>query len=335
MVDTGIPTALAKQAFYYWKGQRIPQKVRDLSDQRSESELTGGLRAVGYSLEDVGLLLISHGHLDHFSMGQMIVEKSKARVIAHLLDTAEICNPWSMPKGWVMNRPRFSAMGVPLPQAQFSSSWDMSDFSLKVDQPIFKEGWLSLDNYQSKFIFIRHTPGHSPGGISLLIGEGDDKEKVLLCGDVLLQPITPHPDDLVSYLNTLEGLGKLEDVALVLPGHGNNIRDLRQRVAFLKRHHRRRLYLTYQACRRPRSVWEIATLPHYFDILVNPQEFNPLAATEAMVHVKLLKQAGGVHLSHIARGVYYFQSTGESFDQIYERAMEIVNQPQSFNPLDS
>ncbi len=335
MVDTGIPTGLAKQAFYYWRNQRIPPKVRDLSDQHSELELATGLKAAGYSLKDVELLLISHGHLDHFSMSRVVLEKSRARVMAHLLDTDEICNPWNMAKEWIMSRPKFLAMGVPLPSAQSSSAWGMSDFSLKVDQPIFEEGWLPMDGYQSKFIFVRHTPGHSPGGISLLVGEEDDREKILLGGDVLLHPITPHPDDLATYLNTLEGLERLKDVALVLPGHGSNIRDLKRRVAFLKRYHRHRLYLTYQACRRPRSVWEIATMPYYFDIPVNPCEFNPLAATEAMVHIRLLRQARGLHLSHTEKGVSYFQSSGEKFDQVYERAREIIGQraPSFIDPL--
>jgi glyoxylase-like metal-dependent hydrolase (beta-lactamase superfamily II) len=210
----------------------------------------------------------------------------------------------------------------------------MTDFSLKVDQPIVEEGWLPMGGYQSKFIFLRHTPGHSPGGISLLIGEEDDKEKVLLCGDVLLYPITPHPDDLVAYLSTLESLDRFKDVVLVLPGHGNSLRNLKRRIIFLQRHHHHRLYLTYQACRRPRSIWEIATLPHYFDTPVNPHEFNPLAATEAMVHVKLLREAKGVHLSHIEKGVGYFQSSGEKFDRVYERVEEIVRKGANFSILD-
>jgi len=76
-------------------------------------------------------------------------------------------------------------------------------------------------------------------------------------------------------------------------------------------------------------------MPHYFDIPVNPYEFNPLAATEAMVHVKLLRQARGLHLSHTAKGVSYFQSSGEKFDQVYERAREIIGQktPGFIDPL--
>ena len=67
-------------------------------------------------------------------------------------------------------------------------------------------------------------------------------------------------------------------------------------------------------------------MPHYFDIPVNPCEFNPLAATEAMVHVRLLRQARGLHLSHTEKGVSYFQSSGGDFDQVYERAREIIDQ---------
>ena len=98
MVDTGIPTGLAKQVFYYLRDQRIPPKVRDLPDRHSEFELQDGLKAAGYSLRDIELLVILHGHPDHFLLGRWIVERSGAKVLCHLFDTDKICNPWGLMK---------------------------------------------------------------------------------------------------------------------------------------------------------------------------------------------------------------------------------------------
>ena len=53
-----------------------------------------------------------------------------------------------------------------------------------------------------------------------------------MSGDVLLNPITPHPDDLLAYLRTLEELSHYNDIVLVLPGHGELIRDLAARIRF-------------------------------------------------------------------------------------------------------
>ena len=50
MVDTGIPTYLAKELFYYWRNQKIPSEVKSLPDDFSETELITGLKEVGYSL---------------------------------------------------------------------------------------------------------------------------------------------------------------------------------------------------------------------------------------------------------------------------------------------
>jgi glyoxylase-like metal-dependent hydrolase (beta-lactamase superfamily II) len=331
MVDTGIPTGLAKQVFYYWRDQRIPPKVRDLPDRHSEFELQDGLKAAGYSLRDVELLVISHGHLDHFLLGRWVIERSGAKVLCHLFDTDKICNPWGLMKMWFEGRGKFMAMGMPLPEVRPERARSIleakrSDLSLKVDTAIFEDGWLSLEGYKSEFISVRHVPGHSPGGIGLIVGAEGGEEKVLICGDLLLYPITPHPDDLVSYFRTLNSLAKLEGIGLVLPGHGENIRDMYQRISFLQKHHYRRFRLTYEACRRPKSAWQIATMPGYFDAFVDRDKFNPLAGREALLHIELLQQTKGLYLSHIDGSVHYFQNTGEDFDRVYERIVEIVGQ---------
>ena len=154
---------------------------------------------------------------------------------------------------------------------------------------------------------------------------GDEGEKrVLLCGDVLLYPITPHPNDLLEYLRTMEKLKKLDNIALVLPAHGQAIRNLKGRVEFLQEHHRDRLRLTYESCQKPKAVWDIATMRHYFTVYVDPGKFNPLAGTEALLHIEILKMADGLFRSHIEGGVHYFQNSGESFDDVYDRVMELV-----------
>jgi hypothetical protein len=62
----------------------------------------------------------------------------------------------------------------------------------------------------------------------------------------------------------------------------------------------------------------------YFKVYVNPGEFNPLAGTEALVHLEILKMADGLYRSHIQEGVHYFQNSGEPFDDVYSRVMDIV-----------
>jgi glyoxylase-like metal-dependent hydrolase (beta-lactamase superfamily II) len=328
LVDTGLPTDLAKNMFYYWRNQRIPADIEALSADHSEQELLSAIRLTGHDVTDIDFLVITHGHPDHYLLGGKIVELSGAKVAAHVSDSHQICNPWGMIKFWVERRPMLMAIGMPMPRqggrSRATLSPETTDLSLRIDCPIAFDGRLSLDGFEKDSVCVRHFAGHSPGGICILVYDDEGKDAVMLCGDTLLYPITPHPDDLVAYLRTLKDMKRLTNIALVLPAHGKAISKLCQRLDFLEQHHERRLRLTYEACKRPRSIWQIATMRRYFDVFVDPAKFNPLAGQEAFVHVELLQMAGGLHRSHVEGFVHYFRNSGEKFEDVYERVRNVI-----------
>ncbi|MBI5115807.1 MBL fold metallo-hydrolase [Candidatus Poribacteria bacterium] len=330
LVDTGLPTDIAKNIFYYWRNQHIPPEIESLPADYSEQELLSGLKLAGHNVEDIDFLVITHGHPDHYLLGRRIVGLSGAKVAAHVSDSHQICNPWGIVKLWVERRPALMAMGMPPPRqggrTQPTMKPETTDLSLRIDCPIAFDGRLSLNGFEKDNVCVRHYAGHSPGGISILLYDDDGREAVMLCGDTLLYPITPHPDDLVAYLRTLKNMKRLENVALVLPAHGKAISRLRERLDFLEKHHEHRLRLTYEACKNPHSIWQIATMPRYFDVVVDPAKFNPLAGQEAFVHVELLQLAGALHRSHVDGGVHYFLNSGEKFEDVYERVQNIVDE---------
>jgi len=195
--------------------------------------------------------------------------------------------------------------------------------SVQVNSPVFRDGPLRLGGSELRGIEVVHLPGHTPGSIGLLVGE-EPGEKLLLCGDVLLYPITPHPDDLLIYLRTLGKFKEYYDVALVLPAHGKAVRDLRARVQSLQEHHKRRLRLTFEACHKPRCVWDIAAMPNYFDTYVDRKEFNYLAGSEALVHMEVLNMVGALKRAYIKENVHYFQNSAEPFENVYHRITDLV-----------
>lgn len=333
LVDTGIPTSLAKNIFYYWRNQRIPPDVEALPDDFSEQELLSALELVGHNIKDIDFIVITHGHPDHFLLGKKLVELSGAKVAAHVSDSHQICNPWGMVKLWIERRAALLAMGMPLPRqggrAQATIRPESADLSLRIDCPIAFDGRLNLDGFEKDTVCVRHFAGHSPGGVSILVYDDKEKEAIMLCGDTLLYPITPHPDDLVAYLRTLKSMKKLRDISIVLPAHGKSISNLRHRLDFLEKHHRHRLKLTFEACNRPKNIWQIATMPRYFDVAVDRKKFNPLAGQEAFVHVELLQLAGGIRRSHVEGFVHYFVNSGELFDDVYNRVQEIIDDENS------
>ena len=329
LVDTGLPTDLAKNMFYYWRNQRIPADVEALDDDYSEKELLSAIELTGHDVKDIDFIVITHGHPDHYLLGNKLVEMSGAKVAAHVCDSDQICNPWSMIKFIVERRPMLQAMGMPLPKQhrreRNASGPHNTGFSIHIDCPIVFDGPLSLNGSEKKSIRVHQYSGHSPGGMAIFVDDDKNKEAMMLCGDTLLYPITPHPDDLVNYLRTLKKMKKLEGISLVLPAHGKAMTNLSKRLDFLQRHHKNRLRFTYKACRDPRSIWEIATMPQYFNVTVDPTRFNPLAGTEAHPHVELLSLVGGLHMSHINGSVHYFENSGEKFEDVYERVQDLID----------
>lgn len=331
LLDAGMPTHIAKTLFYPWRFQTIPKHIERLPPDLSEQELNHGLKTAGCAMEDIHTLVISHGHPDHFLMGRQILDRSGARAMAHILDTPRVGNPWSPISTWLSRQQQAPAMGMPpaLPDSysvaelvtETFGSWMDHHLSFDIHDPIMRDGPLEAGGVRFEHVRVLHLPGHSPGSIGLLVGS---QEKILLCGDTLLSPITPIPDNLLDYLRTLEKLRTIQDVAWVLPAHGKAFRNLDKRLRQLWKHHRRRLKKCYRACKKPNSVWDIATTGGLFDVPVDPKTFNLLAAMETLAHLELLMMVGGVCRSHIGNGIHYYQNTGQSFDSVYANIVGYV-----------
>lgn len=334
LVDTGIPTLLLKSLFYSWRGRRIPDEIAALPDDYSEQELISALRLIGYDVSDIDYILLTHGHYDHYTLGTRLVELSGAKVAAHIYDISRIVNPHSLLDFWTRMMNYVLATGMPLPdfkRAKRKGGLDTllrttdSSLWLHVDYSIAAEGPLRIGDYQSEIIYVVHTPGHTNGGISLLLTDDNQNRVVMLCGDTILYPTTPQPDDLLTYLRTLKVLSRMCDPVLTLPAHGKVINNLRNRVSFLRKHHEGRLRQTYELCKKPSSIWQIATTKRYFDVFVDPDQFNPLAGQEAFIHVELLQLVGGLHRCSIENQIHFFQNSGENFDLVYQRIEEIID----------
>ncbi len=90
LLDTGLPTRVVQTRLYSWFNRPVPSEIGVLPPDLSEKELNEGLRIAGYSLSDIDLLVISHGHWDHFLLGRTIVERAGTAVAAHVLETLKM-----------------------------------------------------------------------------------------------------------------------------------------------------------------------------------------------------------------------------------------------------
>jgi glyoxylase-like metal-dependent hydrolase (beta-lactamase superfamily II) len=163
----------------------------------------------GHKMEDIKLLIATHAHPDHFEAVQIF---SRAGVYTAIHQEEE---KFIMEVG----REFYGAFGMEMPEYKI-------DFYLK-------EGELKLGN---KTFQIFHTPGHSPGSISLYWPE----KKALFTGDVIFAMGVGRTDfpggDGNLLRNSIERLADL-DVELLLPGHGEIVkgkRNIQRNFAYIR-----------------------------------------------------------------------------------------------------
>ena len=139
-------------------------------------------------------IINTHGHSDHISGNSEILEKTGAKLIVHPEAVPALIEP-------VRNLSGFLGSNITSPEADI----------LLTNNEIFE--WESL-----KFTAL-HCPGHSPGGMALLV------ENILFSGDVLFRDSIGRTDLPFADHNLLiscirEKIFTLPDETIVLPGHG-------------------------------------------------------------------------------------------------------------------
>jgi len=139
-------------------------------------------------------IILTHGHIDHISALPEIKKQTGAPVFIHPADAIMLTDPAA----------NLSAYHEPL----FSTA--------PADQMLDEGEIIALGEHYFK---VLHTPGHTPGGISLL------GEKLVFTGDALFAGSIGRTDFPGSDHQTLidsirRKLLTLSDDILVYPGHG-------------------------------------------------------------------------------------------------------------------
>jgi glyoxylase-like metal-dependent hydrolase (beta-lactamase superfamily II) len=268
---------------------------------KSLDELEQALDALGQRISDLERIVITHQHMDHLGLLEILARRSGAEVAAfHRLEpylsnfsaSATADDEFAM---GIMRR-----HGVPADVASALSSVGASfrafGSSGEVTRPLHDGDELEFAN---RTLRVLHRPGHSPSDTVFL----DEQRRMLIAGDHLLahissnplisRPLDPDPPQerpraLIRYIESMRATQEL-DVDLVLTGHGEPVTDhvglIDERLAM---HQRRATKLLEMLETGPLTAYELA-LRMWGNVAVT-QAF--LTISEVLGHVDLLVQSG-------------------------------------------
>ncbi len=184
------------------------------------------------------VVLLTHGHTDHYGMAGFLQKEFGVQVWVHKADRARVLKGVSLDVeqmfGALLNR--WQALGM----SEKEKEWALikvKEFNL-IDHEVNK-----LDVFDDGHLFCWggvnlkaiHTPGHTLGSCCFY----EPKRKILFTGDTLFPPSlrTPLPGPLFGdpdgrmdvYLSSLQRLETL-DVETVCPGHGEPFQGYMERI---------------------------------------------------------------------------------------------------------
>jgi len=239
---------------------------------KSLDELSRALNALGHSIEELELIVITHQHMDHLGLLEILARRSGAEVAAlHLLGpylesfsaSATADDAFAME---IMRR-----HGVPSDLAtalgSVGASFRAFGSSGHVTRPLRDGDDLVL---AQRTLRVLHRPGHSPSDTVLW----DRERAMLIAGDHLLghissnplisrpltgEPASGRPHALIDYIASMRATRELP-LELVLPGHGDPVTHHRALIDERFRMHERRAdKLLQMLFPTPLTAYELAS----------------------------------------------------------------------------
>ena len=187
-------------------GNRIPRFVYvyiicgkqicliDSGTKSSEKEIFGYLERLGRRPEEISLLILTHSHPDHIGAAQAVQRASGCIVAAHAAEIA-----------WIED------VNLQFEKRPIPGFHSLVEGSVHVDRILEENDIVNVGD--SLNLMVLHTPGHSPGSISLYL----DREGALFSADAI--PIVgemPIWEDPAASIKSIEKLLALEGIRILL-----------------------------------------------------------------------------------------------------------------------
>ncbi len=271
--------------------------------EAAENALWQGLAQHGYAVQNLGQILISHPHPDHYGLAAKLRQASGAAVCAHPHGQATLAagqsnhrHTLAFYQHWLTECGAPPAVQLKIDQAR----QDTHGYAQAVTVDRFLNDGDSVQMGGREWQVLA-TPGHSGGMLCFF----EPESRTLLASDHLIADIssnpvvepppagqTERPKRLLQYLQQLERVADLRPV-IAYAGHGPPVTDVealvRERKAF---HQTRAEQLLHQLGGRPQTIYQLSTSLFRPDL---PALHLFLALSEVQGHLDLLQAAGQVY----------------------------------------
>jgi glyoxylase-like metal-dependent hydrolase (beta-lactamase superfamily II) len=280
-------------------------------------EVERQLVALGHRIEDLELVIVTHQHIDHLGLVEIIAKRSGAEVAA-----LDLLAPFVENYGADAERDDAEAAAlmrrhgiseeVVTALRQVTGSFRAWGSKAHVTRPLHDGDLLE---FRDRRLEVQHRPGHSPSDTTFW----DEERRILIAADHLIEHISSNPlisrpldgsaertQALVTYIASLKRTRELP-AEIILSGHGEPITDHRalidDRFAMYERRARKLYGLIAE---EPRTGHELAQAL-WGDVAVT-QAF--LTLSEVIGHVDLLVNAG--HVREVEEGgVIRYEATSD------------------------
>jgi glyoxylase-like metal-dependent hydrolase (beta-lactamase superfamily II) len=269
----------------------------------SLTTLEAALAEHGHTVEDLERIVVTHQHIDHIGLVQILADRSGAEVVA-----LEALKPWletyreGMEAEDAFSEAIMARNGIPqdvrMALRSVSVAFRAWGAAATVTQTV-RDG--DTIEFADRSWTVLHRPGHTPSDTIF----HDAQRAELIAGDHLIRHIssnplisrplgggdaTERPQALVIYLQSLAQTREME-LTRVLPGHGEEIHDHRDLIdERFRMHERRARKMLKLIAERPRTAYELAQAM-WGNVAVT-QAY--LTLSEVLGHVDLLLNDGQV-----------------------------------------
>jgi len=264
----------------------------------SLDELQRQLAGHGHAIEDLELILITHQHIDHIGLVDIVASHSGAEVAAieQLVPFVENYSA-AAAEDDAFALETMLRHGIPPDVTQALASVALAfrawGSRASVSQVVRAGDTIEL---RDRSLEVHFRPGHSPTDTVFL----DAERRILVAGDHLIEHISSNPlisrlvgskerpQSLVTYLESLRRTQQM-NAALVLPGHGDPVvdhADLIDRRLAMHAHRAEKIHRLI--AERPRTAYDLAQAM-WGNVAVT-QAY--LTLSEVLGHTDLLVNAG-------------------------------------------